>query len=215
MIWALLAIAGCMGTLRSDEGTDRVRSALWFSETAEGPTQTLVLITNSALPCAPEDTPDDPATGLDEQAAALQYWNAQVSSSFSREGAIVVMLGLYTWSADRAGDYALTEDALEQHLSLLEASPRVGFGAWLRVNESEVTETNGIFSNTTPTDVDVDAAAAPPSVVTLDEPDEEQLIGDFEIVPAGVTGSFHATQCANAALYTAVVAEVIALQYAP
>jgi hypothetical protein len=211
----LLTIAGCMGTLRSDEGADRVRSALWFSGNADGPTETLVLIANSALPCAPEDTTDDPETGLDEQAAALQYWNAQVASAFSREGAIVVMLGLYTWTPAVEGDYALTEEGLAQHLSLLEASPRVGFGAWLKVIESEVTETNGIFSNTTATEVDFDAAAASPSHATLDERDGERLSGEFALEPAGVAGSFHAEQCSNSDLYTAIFTEVVALQYAP
>ena len=211
---ALLTLAGCMGALRTEDGADRIRGALWFADDADGPTETLVLLSNSALPCAAEDTPDDPETGLDEQAAALQYWQAQAASAFTREGAIVVMLGLYTWNTAQQGDYALSADGLEQHLSLLEASPRVGFGTWLRVLESEVTESNGVFSNYTVTDLDFEAAAAAPSHATLDERAGERLSGDFDLGSSGISGDFHAEHCDNPALYTAVFNEVVALHYA-
>lgn len=228
----LLLLTGCLGTLRSSEGSDLVRGALWFagregvlngSETtgAETPNSVLVLLANSQLPCAPDDVEDDPETGLDEAAAAKEFWQAQVASAFSREGAVVVLLGLYTWSDALTGDYAVSPDALEDHLSLLSSEPRVGFGAWMRVNEAEVDETSGMFYSYVDTDVDFEAGADETSAMSfsvaggLDHEvrDGERASGDFQLQPSGMSGTFHADRCDNDTLYTAVIAQVVALQY--
>lgn len=228
----LLLLTGCLGTLRSSEGSDLVRGALWFagregvlngSETsgADTPNQALVLLANSQLPCAPDDVEDDPETGLDEAAAAKQFWQAQVASAFSREGAVVVLLGLYTWSDTLTGDYAVSPDALQEHLTLLASEPRVGFGAWMRVNEAEVEETSGLFYTYVDTDVDYEAAADETSSVSFtvagglerEVRDGERASGEFQLEPSGMSGTFHAERCDNDTLYTAVVAQVVALQY--
>lgn len=229
----ILLLFGCMGSLHSSEGSDRIRGALWFAgreselngtasegEGATTPNAALVILANSTLPCEPEqvESSDD---GLDQAAAAEQYWGGQVLSAFSREGAIVVLLGLYTWSDGLSGDYAISENALQDHLDLLAAEPRVGFGAWVRVNESAVDETYGMFSTYAITDIDYEPAAGAASEVSVavrgnpeDEvADGETLTGDFVLEPSGMSGAFRAERCDNRTLYNHVVAQVVALQY--
>ncbi len=230
----LLLLVGCMGHLKSSEGSDEVRGALWFAgreavlngteapgDATDTPYEMMVLVANSQLPCAPDDVEDDPATGLDEAAAAETFWQAQVSSAFAREGAIVVLLGLYTWSDGLTGDYAITADALQDHLALLASAPRVGFGAWMRVNEAAVDQSDGLFYTYTDTDVDYEAAAGVGSAASVDvlgAPDDEladgeRLKGNFNLEPSGMSGGFRAERCDNLTLYTAVLAQVVALQY--
>lgn len=230
----VLLLIGCLGTLHSSEGSDKVRGALWFAgregqlngsevgdDATDTPNEGMVLLANSQLPCAPEKLEDDPETGLDEAAASQMFWQAQVQSAFAREGAIIVLLGLYTWSDGLSGEYTISADALQDHLTLLEDTPRVGFGAWMRVNEAAVEESNGLFSTYTDTDVDYEAAATTGSAATVDvlgSPDDEvadgeRLKGAFNLEPSGMSGEFRADRCDNMTLYTAVLAQVVALQY--
>ncbi len=226
-----LLLLGCLGTLRSASGEDEVRGALWFAgregdltgtdASATTPVEALVLVSNSSLPCAPESVVDDPSTGIDEAAAAKEYWQQQVASAFQREGAILVLLGAYTWSDSLTGDYTVAPTALEDHLTELATTPRVGFGAWMRVNEAAVDDSSGLFYAYRDTSVDVDPGAGKTSTVTLDvlgHPADEladgvTLSGSFDLEPSGMAGDFRATRCRNDALYTAVVAQEVALQY--
>lgn len=232
LVFTVLGPSGCMGTLRSAEGTDLIRGAVWFagreaelngtatSDTPDTPLQTLTLLSNSTLPCEPEQVTDDPETGIDEAAAAQEYWQAQVLSAFTREGAVLVLLGAYTWSDALTGDYTVSPEALQDHLALLATTPRVGFGAWMRVNEAAVDESTGMFFSYTDTDIDFDAGAAEGSTLSLavqgnldNELGGETLTGDFDLQPSGMKGHFRADRCRNDALYTAIVAQEVALQY--
>ena len=228
----LVVLTGCMGTLRSAEGPDEIRGALWFAGregalngTSIGsgddtPVEALTLLANSTLPCRADDVADDPETGIDEAAAAKSYWQAQVAAAFTREGAILVLLGAYTWSDSLTGDYAVSASALENHLDDLATEPRVGFGAWMRVNEAKVDDSTGLFYSYTDTDVDFDPGAGSSSTLSLDvlgQPatlaDAETMTGQFDLQPSGMSGHFRAERCDNDALYTALVAQEVAFQY--
>lgn len=207
------ALAGCGGTIRTADGVEPIRGALWFGPDAVGEdaSQMLVVLANSPFPCAAEDVADDPATSSDEAAAAAAYWQAQLGSALAREGAWVVVLRLVSRGTDPLGVYPLDPTALDDPDGALAGLPRVGFGAWAHVVESAVTATDGLVSAYAITTLDEDVAEAP-GVATLDAlSDGGTLSGTAALLPADVSVRFDAERCTNADLAGVVLERALRL----
>lgn len=205
-----VSLAGCAGTIHTPDGDEPIRSALWFDPAAVGAdaSQTLVVLANSPLPCAPEDVADDPSTGTDEAAAAAAYWQAELDSAVAREGAWVVVAGLVTGDADRRGAYPLDPAGLRYPTAGL--GPRGGFGAYAHVVESAVTATDGLVSDYAITAFDSDFGQ-PPSVVTIDADDGDTLSGALLLLPARVSAEFAAQRCTNTDLQGVILQRALNL----
>jgi hypothetical protein len=89
----LLWLAGC-ATFTTPDGEERVRGALWVDGALANADGALVVVANSPVPCRAEEVADDPATDTDEAAAASAWWEAQLQSAVTREGAAVLVLWL-------------------------------------------------------------------------------------------------------------------------
>ena len=95
----MLFLLGCIETLTTPEGQERVRGALWIeAPLANNPDDALVIVSNSPIPWAAEEVADNAGTPADETAGALQWWEAQIASAVTREGTVLVGL----WLADGA-----------------------------------------------------------------------------------------------------------------
>ncbi|MBM4389597.1 MAG: hypothetical protein FJ090_00635 [Deltaproteobacteria bacterium] len=78
-----------MGTLQTPDGPERIRGAVVLDDPFDEADASLVVVTNSPLPCE-ADVADDPATTRDEEAEALAWWADGVEAAAAREGAVVV-----------------------------------------------------------------------------------------------------------------------------
>ena len=217
----LLALVGCSGTFHTDQGQDAVRSALSFDVNAlEGitnpavPREVVILLLNSTVPCrAPEVENDPGTTTVDEAAAAAEYWQAQVYSAFSREGALAVAMGLYTYEPAWDGRYSFHPTAFTDARDLLQAETRVAFGSWYRVDEAVVLDAQGVFSTYRPTDISYDAAVSEPAWLNLTTSGAGTLSGNFSFTPTELSGTFSAEGCENRELLDALLAQVVQLNY--
>jgi len=218
MVWTLLA---CTGTFHTDQGPDAVRSALWFDVTTlEGvedpavPRQSLLLLLNSTLPCRAEDVENDPATAdIDEAAAATRYWQAQLYTAFSREGALAVAIALYTYEPDWSGEYSFYPNTFTRAADRLAEESRVAYGAWYRVDEAALLEADGVYYLYEPTQVTPGIGVDDPAWAVVDARGDDQLAGQFSFTPTELSGTFRAEACDNGVLLDAVVAQIVALQY--
>lgn len=216
-MWFLMA---CAGTFHAPDGPEPVRSAVWFDvngmngiEDPRVPREALLLLLNSTVPCEVPDTEDDPRTGtVDEAAAAEQYWQAQVGSAFTREGALAVALGLFTYEGDWEGRYDIDATALSDAVTLLGGTSRVGYGAWYRVDESVVEDSDGVYFTYTPVDFAYDPAVAAPAWINVSERDDT-LVGNFSFTPTELSGSFRAEPCDNQDLLDILLAQIVRLRY--
>jgi hypothetical protein len=217
----LLLLLACNGTFHSELGNDAVRTALWFDVNAlEGvtnpavPRENLLLLLNSTVPCrAPEVRNDASTPEVDEAAAAVQYWQAQVYTAFVREGALAVAMGLYTFEPAWDGRYAFHAEAFTAAPDLLQSETRVAFGAWYRVDEAVLDEANGVFYTYTPTDVQYSPAVDTPAWVNIDAHEDGVFSGNFSFTPTELSGTFRAEPCDNRELLDALLAQVVQLQY--
>ena len=216
----LLALLGCMGSFHGADGPEPVRSALWFDVNdllgdtdPHVPRQALLLLLNSTLPCEAPAVDDDPATPtVDEAAAAIQFWDAQLSTAFVREGALAVALGLYTYEPDWEGDYDLDADAFLGATTLLSGTSRVGYGAWIRVDEAVVDEADGVYFTYTPTVWSFGASVPAPAWINVRE-HGTTLSGDFSFTPTELSGSFRADKCDNSSLLDVLRVQIVTLFY--
>lgn len=216
----LLALA-CVGTFQTDDGPDAVRTALYFDvNAAEGttnpavPREIIILLLNSTVPCRAPEVENDPETDtVDEAAAAVQYWQAQLYSAFSREGALAVAMGLYTYEPDWEGRYTFEADAFTNARDLLESETRVAFGSWYRVDEAVLLEADGVFYTYAATDVSFGAAVADPAWLNLRAGRNGALAGNFSFTPTELSGNFEAVACDNRDLLEALLAQVVQLSY--
>lgn len=142
---AVLLLVGCADVLHTERGDEPVRGALWVEGLyANVPEYTALVVANSPLPCAPEAVEDDPATDdVDEAASATTWWQAQVRSAFTREGAVV----LWVWFP--AGD--------ADPQVVLGASEPGGFGFRWRVEEAALAAREGAVSTWQPTEWQLDS----------------------------------------------------------
>lgn len=216
----LLVLLACTGNFHSDTGQDAVRTALFFDvNTLEGvtnpavPRELLLLLLNSTVPCRAPEVENDPDTDIDEAAAAVQYWQAQVYTSFSREGALAVAMGLYTYEPDWDGAYTFHTEAFTGARDLLQGETRVGFGAWYRVDEAVLTDADGVYYTYSPTQVSFQAAVDEPAWLNVATADTEHLSGSFSFTPTELSGNFRAAACDNRDLLDALLAQVVQLQY--
>lgn len=198
-----VALPGCMGTLRTPDGADRVRGALWFEapDAAPGLHAAVVLVTNSRLPCAAPEVEDDPDTPDDEAAAARIYWSGEVVSAFTREGAVVVAMVLYTRLSDWDGAYAVSADP--QSGDAWSAS-RAASAAWYEVQEAELVGVDGLFYQYSPTLLQYDDPVDAPGDIEV-AVDGETMEGTFSFLSSDVSGRFQADTCDNEALYNVAI----------
>ncbi len=217
----LLGLLGCSGTFHTDQGGDAVRSALYFDVNAlegitnpEVPSEVLILLLNSTVPCRAPEVENDPATAtVDEAAAAVEYWQAQVYSAFSREGALAVAMGLYTYEPAWDGRYSFHPTAFTDARDLLQAETRVAFGSWYRVDEAVLLDSQGVFYTYSPTDISFDAAVGEPAWLNLAAQGDDTLSGNFSFTPTELSGNFSAQGCDNRELLDALLAQVVQLNY--
>lgn len=218
MLWSLLA---CTGTFHTEEGPDEVRSALWFDVTTlEGiedpavPRQSLLLLLNSTLPCRAPEVENDPDTpDVDEAAAAVRYWQAQLYTAFSREGALAVAMGLYTYEPEWTGEYSFYANTFAHATDRLREESRVAYGAWYRVDEAALIEADGVYYVYEPTRVTPGVGVEDPAWVRVTTRGDAHLAGQFSFTPTELSGTFRAEACDNGELLDAVIAQIVSLQY--
>lgn len=213
--WLLtVPIAGCMGTLRTPDGADRVRGALWFEDPLQfaGAHRAVVLVTNSRLPCVTDDVEDDPDTVEDEAAAAEVYWRGEVVSAFTREGTVVVGMALYTRQSSWDGDYSVDASAWTGAEELLIYESGVGAAAWYEVQEAALVGSDGLFYQYTPTLLQYDEAVDAPGSIEVTE-EGSALDGSFTFTTSNVSGRFRAERCDNEDLYNQALAILQALPF--
>jgi hypothetical protein len=202
-------------------GEEPVRGALYYpiADPAteiqfEAGNAAVLIVANSALPCAPDTVENDPATTQDEAAEARAYWEYQLYSAFTREGALTVGFVLFTApDADPVGEYLMDEDAYDQAEDLIGDHARLSTGFWSYVEEAGTS------------DDDEDAAIPLPSILEsegeerLDDPATVEVLthggvevtGSFDLDPDDVSGTFTAEVCENEDLVDLFLAYVVEL----
>lgn len=165
----MLLLLGCAPSFVGPAGPETLRAALIFEEDGHP----WVLLANSYLPCDGE-TEDDPRTVEDEEAIAIAYRSAQVATALTREGALVVALGL-----PGDGSWEVGKEAT---------------GAWYYVEEAMRYGQDGMIATYLPTVVQQQMEVARGSA------DLEEGEGSFAFEESGVSGSFSATICEDVVL---------------
>jgi hypothetical protein len=208
----LLLLTGCSGVLRSSEGREPIRGAIWFEDVSLSvaggvPNQDVVLLTNSPMSCWPEVTEDDPSTDEDEAASASVYWSGEVTAAFTREDARVVFLALYRRTGTVDGAYTLLEEARPDPGSALGQYERTGWGGWLHVVESRVDDLDGLFYDYQPVEVVYNLAVQAPAEAEVARRDDA-IDGTFAFHNDHLSGSFTAESCDNDVLFNQIVQAV-------
>lgn len=216
----LLVLFGCADRVVTPSGPDFVRAAVWLEVSTpallafpDGDVL-LGLVLNSDFPCEPEDLRDDPDTEhLDEEEMAELYWDAQLASALTREGAFVAGYLLYrepgqVWR----GAWDLHEDTMFDPQARVEADGgRAAAGFWYHVTDAGVDDRDeALLQNETET-YEADFQVAAPAWVDIDSTEESVLEGAFDYWPAQASGTFHAERCASDRLEGKILAALIEL----
>lgn len=200
----LFALVGCTDVLRTPTGDETLRGALWFEDVLDaGSTQThasLLILSNSSLPCNADTVEDDPDTTEDEAASAQIFWQGQIASAFTREGAFLVAIELLSHSTEWSGSYEIDDTTIFNPTAALALMPNPAWGVWFQIQEATLEDTDGFFYTYTPTLVEYDSAVAPPGTVNA-EAGDDHIEGDFTFDADHVSGTYGADRCDNTALY--------------
>jgi hypothetical protein len=220
----LFLLAGCapMGTLVTKDGEEPIRGAIFYpipdpatTIQFDGGDASVLLVANSALPCEPDDVENDPYTDEDEELEAQKYWEYQLYSAFSREGALTVGFVLFNDpDADELGEYDLDADAFTEAEELVDRHPRLASGFWLHVEEAGVAESDdadAAFVFPEVLESEGEDRLDSPSTLTLDSHAGGEVTGSFDLDPDDVTGTFTADVCENDDLMTLFLANALTL----
>jgi hypothetical protein len=182
----LVPLAACAphGLLRTERGSDRIRTALHFETEIYGSSATAVVLSNSHFPCALPSQPDPDAILAAEQQYHLA-WN--------REGTMVVSFLLYSWDEeDWSGRYPVSEVASPFGLDELE--PRAAMASFRAVWEAEVSEEDGLYREYQPVLEEWTMPVEAPGEVEIVAL-EDRLEGSFGLDTLDVSGRFTTTAC--------------------
>ncbi len=182
---ALLAI-GCAphGVIRTERGSDRVRTAFHIDTELYGAEATAVVLSNSHFPCALPTVPDPDAITQAER----EYYMA-----WNREGSVVLAFVLFEWEGgDQTGSYPVSEAASPYGLD--EIDPRVALAAYHAVWEAEVSEEDGLYREYEPVIEEYAMPVEAPGSVDL-EVDDDRLLGSFNLDSLDVSGRFVTEAC--------------------
>lgn len=199
MWWLLL---GCAGSIQTPLGAEPVRGGLWYADPLQygpgGPHLSVFALSNSPLPCDVQ-VEDDPGTAEDEAASARLYADAQLTAAATREGAWLVVLGLFAEDPGLTpGGYSLNPVVFSATVSG-GAAPGKGWAFWWRVDEAQGSESHGLTGADLVTDATLEWLDGP-ARVEADEADEGLVWLDGGPVVADGT----VTRCADPALVNMV-----------
>jgi hypothetical protein len=184
LLLAPLTACAPHGLLRTERGSDRIRTALHFETQGYGSPATAVVLSNSHFPCSLPTVPDPDAILEAEQQYHLA-WN--------REGTMVVSFLLYSWDErERSGSYPVSEVASAYGLDELE--PRAAMASFRAVWEAEVSEEDGLYREYQPVIEEWTMPVEGPGEIEV-EVLEDVLEGSFSLDTLDVSGRFTATAC--------------------
>jgi hypothetical protein len=183
----ILTFLACAQTIRTPDGEERVRSALWIEGPRAGqPDEAFAIVANTPIPCRPEQVADDSNTPTDETAGAQEWWEAQLGTAITREGAVLFLI-------------FLREGGTLDSVNVGPVSNPEGWGLGYRVVEAELQGRDGPYFYYSPTTVNWDARSE--GTVELDRNDEfvsiNANVGEWIVDVA-------AERCDNPALVTAI-----------
>jgi hypothetical protein len=143
-----------------------------------------------------------------------KYWEAQVATAFAREGALAVAFTLAVDpTTDWLGRYELHADAWDADAmaGYVDTDGRVAAGAWFRVDETAVDETDGMFANFQIVDDTFDGGVGEPAWVDIERADE-WMTGSFSFSPTHLSGDFRAERCDDLDLLAELYLRLSSLQ---
>ncbi len=180
------AATGCApnGWIRTQHGSDRIRTAFHIATDMYGSPATAVVISNSHFPCALPSQPDPDAI----TAAERDYYLA-----WNREGSVVMAFVLFTWDdASWDGSYPVSEAASPYGLD--EVEPRVALAAYRAVWEAEVSEEDGLYREYVPVVEQQVIPVESPGNVDI-QVEDDALTGRFSLDSLDVSGTFSTKPC--------------------
>lgn len=197
-MWLIAALGACApGVIRTPEGSDSLRSALYTVSPSSDPEvdRSVVILANSPLDC---DLPDS------ENPADIEAGESELVSAFTREGARVVIFEMYHLSsASWTVDFPVTTDAGTYAASGIQGAASALYWA---VYESVVEDKEGLSVTYAPGDGPRDVLYVDPvdepGEVTLtreieEEDEDDDMVGTFRLESLDVSGRFRATRCAD------------------
>ena len=186
----LLLLSAACGAGRVDrvDGRDALETALFVQDVEGDGERAVIVLSNSALSCEMFTESDDPNVQLRADLA--------LQAAFTREGALIVSLSLYRFTAaapEWDGLYLLSDVA--GHPLNTATSPRNAGAIVYEVLESEVADADGLVITYTPTDVRRIDPVTGPGAVTVTRSTEGALVGSFDLQDAQISGRFRAEDC--------------------
>jgi hypothetical protein len=187
LLLPLLAACG-VGRVDRVDGRDALETALFVQDVEGDGERAVIVLSNSALSCEMFTESDDPS----EQTRA----DLALQAAFTREGALIVSLTLYrfTAAAPKWDGLYLLSDAAGHPLNTA-TSPRNAGAVLYEVLESEVDEASGLVITYTPTDVRRLDPVTGSGAVTITRSPEGALMGSFDLEDAQISGRFRAEDC--------------------
>lgn len=197
--WLLL---GCAGSIQTPLGEEPVRGGLWYADPvqygADAPHLSVFALSNSPLPCEVE-VADDPDTPEDEAASARLYADAQLTAAATREGAWLVVMGLFADEAGLdAGDYTLNPVVFAGTATGDVAAGR-GWAFWWHVDEAQGSESHGLTGADLVTDATLEWLEGPARVDAEEASEGRVWLDGGPVVADGAV-----TRCADPALVNMV-----------
>lgn len=181
-------LAGCapQGWLRTQHGSDRIRTAFHLTTALYGAPARVVILSNSHFPCALPSQPDPDAI----TAAERDYYLA-----WNREGSVVLAFVLFSWDTSSwAGSYPVDEAASPYGLDEIE--PRAAMAGYRAVWEAEVSEEDGLYREYQPVVEEEIIPVEAPGTIDVEESDDV-LSGSFSLDSLDVSGRFTTQRCAS------------------
>jgi hypothetical protein len=205
----VLLLGGCIGSVVLDGAPDEVRTA-WVLEIDGAPRARAFVVGNSALPCGPDETSNDPATPVDDAAAAVAWWNAQISAAFYREGAILTAFVVADPDSAWAGDYRLDGTRGADPLAAALSPDRLGIGMYWVVYEATGDPLEDLSVTQVPTEFEAALFDGVNGTLHLDPPVADRWRGEFDFDAIDLHGTFRAAPCDDATLRAVLLARLIA-----
>jgi hypothetical protein len=187
LLGPLLAACSPQGWIRTERGSDRIRTAYHFDTTLQGiPTHALVLA-NSHFPCSLPTEPDPDAITSAEQ---------QYAMAWGREGAMLVAFALFEYDGEPSSGRFPVDEAASPY-GLDEVEPRAALAAFHAVWEAEVVTEDGLYREYQPVIEEDHTPVDGPGSVELELGEEGRWSGRFALDAIDVSGRFEAEACAG------------------
>ena len=184
----LVLQAGCapMGWIRTERGTDRIRTAFHIPTTLYGVTAKALILSNSDFPCSLPTEPDPDAITAAEQ----DYYMA-----WNREGTMLVGFVLFAWE-DGAWEGSYPVDEAASPYSLDEVEPRAAMAGFRAVWEAQVSEDDGLYREYEPVVEEQVMPVEGPGTLEMYEKNSGYE-GTFSLDTLDVSGNFRSAPCVS------------------